>query len=207
MTPAEPNLDSAQNLWQTANTENFRMSLDQIHTRIEELGRKTRRRTVGGYISCALVVLACAWWLVQFDNAMQRTGTLMTLLGIGTLFVQLRANGRPILDGIRRGKRDARQLAAAGERASFAFLRGELERQRNFHRGQPLLARMLALIPGPLLFFAGFAQAHPEIARPIALQAVLFLVLIVVAVIVNRWLARRYQQQLDALNRIEGANP
>ena len=152
--------------------------LRRVRTRIEELFRKTRRRSRGGYVACALVVLSCVWWLFQFDNALQRTGTLLTLVGIGTLVVQLRTN--------QRRERDAQHRAAKGATDSLAFLRGELERQVAFHRGQPFLARMLALIPGPLLFLAGFAQAHPEIARNIAVQAIIFLALVVAAVSVNR---------------------
>jgi hypothetical protein len=207
MTP-EPSPDNLQTLWQRQDTEDFRMTPQHIHLLIGQLARKTRRRTIGGYVVCALVALACVWWLIQFDNALQRTGTLMTLLGIGTLVVQLRAHGRPLLAGTRqRDERPSREHAATGEIVSLAFLRGELERQRDFHRGQPLLRRMLPLISGPLLFCAGFAQAHPEIAGPIAAQAVLILVLTVVAFPLNRWLAKRYQRQLDALARIEEGTP
>jgi hypothetical protein len=191
----EPQSDHFQNLWQGQSTEDFRMTPEQIRTRIEKLFRKTRRRNRGGYVACALVVLSCVWWLIQFDTALERTGTLLTLVGIGTLIVQLRMN--------QRGERDAHHRAAMGETDSLAFLRGELERQVAFHRGKQFLVRMLALIPGPLLFCAGFAQAHPEIARNIAVQAIIILALVVAAVPLNRWVARGYQRQLDGLGRMQ----
>jgi hypothetical protein len=195
MTTDSPSND-LQRLWQRQGTEEFRMTPQQIHTRIEDLGRRARRRNRGGYVVGALVILTCVWWAIQFDNATQRTGTLLTLVGIGRLVVELRAN--------QRGTHEARRGMAMGETASLAFLRAELERQRGFHWGRPFLARLLVLIPGPLLFLAGFAQAHPEIAGSIAAQAVFFLLLVVVAVPLNRWLARGYQRQLDALAQMQG---
>lgn len=191
----EPRSDHFQNLWQGQSTEDFRMTPEQIRTRIEELIRKTRLRNRGSYVASALVVVSCVWWLIQFDTALERTGTLLTLVGIGTLVFQVRTN--------QRHQRDAQHRAAMGETDSLAFLRGELERQVAFHRGRPFLARMLALLPGPLLFCAGFAQAHPEIARGIAVQAIFILALAVAAVPLNRWVARGYQRQLDGLGRMQ----
>ncbi len=191
----EPRPDHFQDLWQGQSTEDFRMTPEQIRTRIEELLRKTRRRNRGSYVVSALVVVSCVWWLIQFDTALERAGALLTLAGIGTLVFQVRTN--------QRHERDAQHRAAMGETDSLAFLRGELERQVAFHRGRLLFTRLLALLPGGLLFGAGFAQANPELARGIAVQAIVILALAVAAVPLNRWVARGYQRQLDGLGRMQ----
>jgi hypothetical protein len=55
----------------------------------------------------------------------------------------------------------------------------------------------------PLVFFAGFAQAHPEIALPIRFETISCVFLIIAAIPVNRWMARRYQRQIDELSRLQ----
>jgi hypothetical protein len=83
------------------------------------------------------------------------------------------------------------------------YLRNELARQRDFHRGSRFWSRMLLLVPGSLVFFAGFAQAHPEVVRTIRFEAISVVVLAIAAIPLNLWMARRYQKQIDALTRLQ----
>jgi hypothetical protein len=62
---------------------------------------------------------------------------------------------------------------------------------------------MLFFVPGPLVFFAGFAQAHPEVIRMIRFETITFVVLAIAAIPLNLWMARRYQRQIDELTRLQ----
>ena len=82
-------------------------------------------------------------------------------------------------------------------------LRTELARQRDFHRGARFWSRMLLLVSGGLIFFAGFAQAHPEVIRIIRFETLSLVVFAVASIPLNAWMARRYQKQIDALARLQ----
>lgn len=184
-----------QGLWQSQSTEGRRATPDEIRNLIERLNRKTRRRSYGGYIVCALVVIGCIWWLTLFDNPLQRIGTVLTIVGVVTLVYQLRSYGR--------GEKSAtRRATEMGSMLLVQFYRKQLERQRDFHRGKRFWSRMLIFAPGPLLFLVGFARAHPEVAGQIRLQGIIFLALVAAAVPLNLWLARTYQRQLNELDRL-----
>ena len=62
---------------------------------------------------------------------------------------------------------------------------------------------MLLLFPGGLIFFAGFARAHPEVIRTIRFETITVIVFALAAIPLNRWMARRYQKQIDALARLQ----
>ena len=62
---------------------------------------------------------------------------------------------------------------------------------------------MLLFIPGPMVFFAGFMKAHPEVATMIRFEAITFLLLVIAAVPLNRWMAGKYQRQIDELDRLQ----
>ena len=89
-----------------------------------------------------------------------------------------------------------------GETDCTDFYRTELERQRDFHRGRWFWSRLLILLPGPLVFCVGFAQAHPEIALVIWLEFAAILILAAIAVPLNLGLARKYQRRIDALDAV-----
>ena len=86
---------------------------------------------------------------------------------------------------------------------TLEHLRNELARQRNFHWGSRFWQRMLIFVPGPLVFFAGFARAHPEVIRMIRFEAISFVVLAIAAIPLNLWMARRYERQIDELTSLE----
>ena len=84
--------------------------------------------------------------------------------------------------------------------ASAVFYRTELERQRDFHRGLWLWSRLVMVAPGVVVVLIGGAIAHPERIHPIRLAAasVVFAVLLVTR---HLRLARKYQRDIDALDR------
>ncbi|HEV7428532.1 MAG TPA: hypothetical protein VGQ46_19420 [Thermoanaerobaculia bacterium] len=183
------NNDDVVALWQAQNSGGFRMSSDDIRSRMALMNRKLRRRTFDGYLVCATLILFFGCWMIVGLNTLQMTGAVLTICGVGYLAWQIRDN-----------RFRALPVDASDTVEHF---RCELARQRDFHRGLRFWLRLLVFVPGPLVFFAGFAQAHPEVAGIIRFQTITFAVLATAAIPLNLWIARRYQRQIDALARLQ----
>lgn len=179
-------------LWQNQNTEGFRMTPDELRKRMEQMEKKLRRRSFDGYLVCGFLVAFFMWWMVVSGDSMQRLGAAMTMAGVGYLAYE-----------IRRNRWRETPPAEMGDTASADFLRTELARQRDFHRGRTFWVRILVFFPGPMVFFAGFARAHPEVIEMIRFEAITFVLLILAAIPLNWWMSRRYQRQIDGLDRLQ----
>jgi hypothetical protein len=183
--------------WQADDAGGIRISADDLRARIDRVSRKTSRRTIGGLIVCALVVVSWMyiWSVAPLESGLARAGMMITCVAIGVLAFQLLAH-RDV---------DADEWRATSERGgvpSLAFHHWQLERQRDFHRGRRFWTRMLPLAGGAVSFFVGFAAEHPEVATTIRLEFAAGLLLLAAAVPVNLLLARRYQRQLDELDSL-----
>jgi hypothetical protein len=192
--------EDPRSLWQADGSGAGRPSTEELRARVQQLARITRRRNYGALIVCAIVLAVCVWWFLWIDDPIARIGSILTAAGIATIVFQVRANQRSEQAAARRASR-------MGETASVEFYRADLERQRDFHRGPWLWTRLLLLVPGPQMFFVGFARAHPEVAATIRLEAIAAAMLLVAAVPVNLWLANGYQRQIDQLNRFLKERP
>jgi len=175
-------------LWQAQGSDGFHMSTEEIHRRLETMNRKLRRRTLDGYLVCAVLSAFFIGWMFVERNALQTVGSILTIIGAGYLAWQLRQNRfRPV----------------TGDVTLLQHLRGELVRQRNFHWGSRFWQRIILLAPGPLVFSAGFVQAHPEVSRIMRFETISFIVIALSAIPLNLWMARRYQRQIDELTRLQ----
>lgn len=181
--------DEVAAVWQAQSGSGFRMSSEEIRGRIEAMNRKMRRRTFDGYLVCATMIAFFVGWMFVGMNSLQMIGAVLSIVGVSYLAWQVRANRfrLPSID--------------AGD--TLEHLRNELARQRDFHRGSRFWSRILLFIPGPLVFFAGFAQAHPEVIAMIRFEIISFVVIAIAAIPLNEWMARRYQKQIDALTRLQ----
>lgn len=193
----DENSEDIRAAWQAETQGMTRISSSDLRARMNRITRKTSRRTVGGLIVCAaaLLSLAYVWRVAPWHTGLGRAGIVLVCLGLGTLALQLVTHGDASRDLRRR-------MCELGGRSSLEFHRWEVARQRDFHRGWPLYSRLLMLTVGGLLFLAGFALEHPEVARTIYLVAAASVLLALAAVPVNRRLARRYQDQLDELDHL-----
>jgi hypothetical protein len=181
--------DDVGELWRTQPSVGFRMSSEELRGRIETLNRKMRRRTIDGYLICAVLIVFFAGWIFVGMNSLQLAGAVLTIVGVSYLGWQIRANrfrSLPI---------DATD--------TLEYLRREFARQRDFHWGPRFWWRMLLFVPGPLIFSAGFAQAHPEVVTFIRIETATFILLAIAAIPLNVRIARRYQKQIDALTRLQ----
>ena len=184
--------------WQADDAGNIRLSAQDLRARIERVSRRTSHRTIGGLIVCALVMLSWlyVWSVAPLTSGLARAGMTIIVGAIAVLGFQLIVH-RDVAEDTWRA------MAERGGAPSLAFHRWQLERQREFHRGWRVWSRMLLFVPGGVLFFIGFAGEHPEVATTIHLEFAAFLMLAAAAFPVNERLARRYERQLDELNRLQ----
>ena len=180
--------------WQSQTVEGFRMTPKEITMKSEALEAKLRNRTRGGYLVCAFLIVMFSIWFAAEPDVLMRTGAALSFLAVVNLGVQVhRYRFRP-LPG-----------AELGAVPSAEHLRNELARQRDFHRGRGFWLRLLFLAVAGAVFFVGFARAHPEVERTVQLELLALVLLTLAAIPVNVWLARKYQRQIDQLDRQRGA--
>jgi hypothetical protein len=173
----------------------FQTLPDEIRKRIQWLNRKIRTRRVVASAAGFLVIAGSLWYLVLFRTLLERIGCLLTVLGAAYLIYEIYVNQQQI-------KAASASAEKMGTANSIEFYRAELVRQRDFHSGIWFWSRLLIFTPGPLIFTVGFAIAHPARAGISHIDAIAFLVLIVLAIPLNLRVARRYQCQIDQLDRI-----
>jgi len=175
-------------LWKELNTNPRQISPDQLGKEAKRLRTGLRRRSVIGGGAALFVIAGFTLSFFIFQNTWQRIGSILTVAGAGYMVVQLRM-------------RSARATVDIGETDCVRFYRAELERQRDFHQGKWFWSRLLILLPGPFIWFVGFAQASPKLAPMIWLEFAAFLILGAIAVPLNLRLARKYQRRIDVLDK------
>ena len=174
-------------LWKELNTSPLQLSSEQLRWEMEELQKGLRKRSVLGTGASLFVIIAFTVSLFLFSNALQRVGSILTVLGTGYLLVQLKM-------------RQARARPDLGAMDCISFYRAELMHQRDFHQGKWFWSRLLMFLPGPIIWFVGFAQSRPGLRPFIWLELAVFLIFAAIAVPLNLRLARKYQHRIDALD-------
>jgi hypothetical protein len=165
-------------------------NLSDVLSRTQALMKKIRRRTLGGYAVCFILVVAFGSFIFIFPNTLQQVGSGLTVAAALYMAYQLHES--------RNGKLPSETQPSA----CSAFYRTELERQRDFHRGPCFWSRLVIMIPGYILFCIGFAMAHPELAQGLTAIACAFIVLCIVAIPLNLRLSRKYQRQIDEVDAL-----
>lgn len=184
--------DDVRKIWQDQPLEGMTMSLMQVHERIEKLSRIVRRRNLIGGFSCITVLLMFSYFFSVLNDPgerMERIGAALTAIAAGYIMYQL-VSAKMKRQGA---------MAESQTRASVAFYRSELQRQRDFHQGMWLWSRMLIFAPGPGIFLVGMAEASPMGVRPAVIIGAIMAVLLFAAVPRNLRLAKQFQRELDAL--------
>jgi hypothetical protein len=174
-------------LWQELTTNPVQLTLDDLRKEEGKLRKGIRKRSVVGGGAALIAGIIFAVYFFVFPNVLQRIGSVLTVVGAGFLFIQLRM-------------RPARVMPDVGETESVRFYRAELERQRDFHRAWWLWSRLIILLPGPVVWMVGSARAWPKAAPLTWWTLAAFLILAAIAVPLNLRLARRYQRRIDALD-------
>ena len=183
------NDDDVIGLWQQQTVEGFRMTTEDIQMKLQTLESKLRARTRVGYLVCAFLIVAFSTWVFVEHDLLMRIGAAATIIAVAFLGVQVHQN---------RFKRGDAPPAAV---PSIEHLRNELQRQVDFHRGKRFWSRMLLLAPAGLLFFVAFARAHPEVITTIRFEIAAFILFTLAAIPLNLWMAKKYQRQIEDLDR------
>src|SRR4051812_17038543 len=113
--------DDIGELWRKQPGDGFRMSSEDIRSRIDVMDRKLRRRAIDLYLLFAAEIAFFGGWMMVRMNALQTAGGVLTIIGISYLGWQVRANR------FRSLSMDASD--------TLEHLRRELVRQRDFHWG------------------------------------------------------------------------
>jgi hypothetical protein len=161
-------------------------SIGALRRDAEKLRKSVHRRSVVGLGVTWAVVAAFSLIFFLFPNVWQRIGSALTVVGTAYMCIQLRM-------------RPARVMPDMDETESLRFYRDELERQRDFHQGRWFWSRLAILLPGPLIFFVGFARAYPRLATFGWMELAAFIIFCACAVPLNLGLARKYQRRIDVL--------
>jgi hypothetical protein len=167
--------------------------LTDVLSRAQALVRKIRRRTLMGYGACMIATVYFASFIFV-PNTLQRIGCCVAIPATLYLAYQLYA------------RRPGDLPLESGLSACTDFYRVELKRQRDFHRGPWLWSRLAIIFPSYMLFYIGFAMAHPEFGQGFAAATYACLIILgIVAVPGNLRLSRKYQRRIDELDALPKA--
>jgi hypothetical protein len=176
-------------LWQQQASDGFSLTSEQIQMNLQRLESIVRTRTRGGYQVCGFLIVAFSAWAFFEHDLLMRIGAAAIIVAIAFLAFQVYRD--------RFGRADTPQVALP----SVEHLRNELQRQLDFHRGKRLWSRLLLLYPAGFLFLFAFARAHPEVNWIIRFEIAAFILIFLVTIPLNLRIARKYQRQIEELDR------
>jgi len=182
---------NTQQLWQTQALDAPRISLAFVRQQSVGLRRWTRMRNAVNYVGFAVLTPFIVWRAWSMFSLMPLTSMALALyILIGVVMT------------VRWHKRAASQVQPAelGVLDALKFHRLQLERQRDVRLDR---WRRWPAIPGLILMFAAIlieTTPTPWIGMGVAL--VLMTTIFSVAVVVEERIARRIQQEIDALDSL-----
>jgi len=175
-------------LWQELAENPVPVSADALRREAGRWGGGVRLRNWFVASLAVVVIAAYSFFFFISKTMLGRIGSLLSIAGAVNVIVQFL-------------KRPARRLPDAGAVECVRFYRAELERQRDFHRGKGIMAWLLPVLPGPIVFNIAAALALPAIARLVALElAGMLLIAAIVVPVLNLRMAAKYQKRIDALD-------
>lgn len=180
--------------WQNQNREAFRMSADEIRQRIEQVnvnvyGRHRGIHVMGFIVGLCVFLPICIAEIIGNHDPLVRIGWALML---GSYAFGLYRN----VSYKRAEKTTAQRAAEMGNLVSVDFFKGQLERLRDLHSGKRYW-------PTRLLFMAGLSLIWHE--SRILVIAGIVLVSVISPLVFRE--TRKYQQQLDEINRLQEENP
>lgn len=178
-------------LWRSQLPEGFRTTPEEIRKRSEQMEKATRRKALDFYLTFVLVSAVIIFMATLSPSPAQTLGAILTIAALAWLAIEV--------DRLRASRTAGIE---SGSAASIDFHREQLRRQLDFARAPRVWTRVLFLTPGPLLFFAAYANAHPNLATFMYVQIATFILIIIAIVPLARRMQRKVQQQLDELDRL-----
>jgi hypothetical protein len=178
--------DDMRDLWCTQPVEPIRMSAEEVRRKARAFESKVRLWFRMAIALLVFLAIGYASFLYFFPGTVQRVGAALALAGFIFGAYQL----------YRRGP--ARKVSDGPAMSTVAAYRAELERQRDFHSGAWL--RLVAFVPGPVVFIAGFVAGEQALVVAAALAAAPF----AVGIPLGRREAQKLQAEIDRLEGLMG---
>jgi len=147
------------------------------------------------YLIIGVEIAAMIVALVALSDPIQRIGAVLIIGAMIYLAYQLRLHTLRV--------RAARTNVERTTIPSTEFTLAYLHTRREFHSGIWFWSRLAVLLPGLPVMVYGFARAEPDTSSMAYGIVGGFAVMIVVAIRVQHKVARRYQLQIDELNRFQ----
>jgi hypothetical protein len=180
--------DEIRNAWANQPIEPAGLSVEDARRKAQQFERKIQWWLRAIILLMASTASGYASFLYFFPGTVHRIGASLTLIGYLYGFYDLYKRG------------PARKVPDGTPSATCAAYRDELQKQRDFCRRAWL--RILAFVPGPVVFVMGFLV--PEFGP---IKAALVAVLMAAApfaagIPLNRQAARKFQRDIDALDTL-----
>lgn len=185
-------VDEVRAAWRNQPANSLRVPTQLMRARAGQIDALLRRATFAIIVGGTAAVPILGWGLYSFPNPLQRIGIVLTIVGVAFLIYQVRAHVV--------STREATE--AMNTTPSVIAYRAALERRRDFYQGVWAWSRLLIFFPGPLIFLYGAAKADPGDKEAVATGA-LFVALAVGSIVSNRVQARRFQIEIDEVDRLQ----
>jgi asparagine N-glycosylation enzyme membrane subunit Stt3 len=188
--PTDPRPSDPRSAWQSQPTEDFRMTPALLERYVSSSRQRLRWLRAAQCLGGTAGLIGYAAIAVTFDGLMMRSGAaLLALVFAFTLVLLYRT-------------RRALDLGTSAAAPLIEFYRADLERQRQLWTGFRLWSRLVIGVPAACVLFAGFARAHPSLARIIYLELAAALIALGIAFVGAHRRARRYQQEIEELDAL-----
>jgi hypothetical protein len=183
-------------LWQRQPLTPFNISTGEMHRKWKRLNRMRLIRDSLIYAVCFFEVIFFTYSIVARDSPpLLKFAFILIILGMAFLAFQIWVNRYS-----RKALRTQAEISASTDSANY--LRLELIRERDFHRGAWFWTRLIALIPGLLVYVLWVIFTYPNqvfgYAIGIATSSIF-----VLAFWMNLKKSRQYQCQIDALDSLK----
>jgi Na+/melibiose symporter-like transporter len=193
--------DDAASIWRKQQTEDFAVTLANIHEAAQKLQSQIRRRNTREYAAAVAAILVFGLYLWICPGWMMKTGSALSI--VATLFVvwQLHKRGA------------AQEPAAHYGKPLVEAHRAELMRQRDLLKSVGVWY-LAPFVPGTMLMMLGrYFQVHMP-GRTLAWDhQIILMAAIVVALVfgivwlLNVWGAERLQRRIDELDHLRSRPP
>jgi len=188
--------DPVKQAWQASVEIAGAPPLDDVRRSADKFYRTIRRRNMIEYVACVVVIAAFTSYIFTMPHILHKIGSALII--VAAIYTPWQLHRRA----------SAVPPEMAGAVPIYAFLRGQLVRQRDALKGI-FWWYVLPFLPGMLLFFLGNgfnaemnAAGPPIWVRWLAFAAVFAILGFIVWL--NRLGARRLQKRIDEIDALTG---
>lgn len=180
--------DDVRAAWLSQPIENQRPSVEEMRRAHERMEKRMRFGWIYLVTCSVLGSVVITIIAALFPHPMLTIGAVALVAGFAVVVTEVAHH------------RGRAPVAEDGAAVSLDYHRAFLRHLLAFHRTR-LWLRVVAITPGGLLFFLGFAAARPDLAWIIYLELATFVVAVMLMVPLNRRAAAKLENELAQLER------